>query len=227
MIDSHTPPVTQVHPHITVRRMGLADLGFVVAQHLEHFPDNVFGQLGDRFLTEYYRTFLDGPHADARIAISDGVPVGFLVGILDVAEHRRLVRRYHARRLAWHAARALSLRPRMAFGLLRRRAQVWLRRNNEAGRSADGSVAVLSHVAVDLSSRGYGTGTTLILGFVDAATTAGAVRVALATRAGDLGAGRLYESLGWQLARERSTFDGRRIALYDLDLPAPRLEGDR
>ncbi len=206
---------------VATRRMGLADLGFVVDQHLEHFPENVFGQLGRRFLTEYYRTFLDGPHAEAVVAVIEGVPVGFLVGILDVREHRRLVRRFHARRLAWHAAAALTRRPRMAVGLLRRRVAVRFGRLREAaahGTPAADVIAVLSHVAVVQDRRGFGVGTRLIQQFVDQAHVAGAHTVSLATRAGAVGAGALYESLGWQLVSERDTFDGRRIALYDLDL---------
>lgn len=208
---------------VVIRRMGLSDLGFVVDAHLEHFPDNVFGQLGRRFLVEYYRTFLDGPHADGVVAVVAGSPAGFLVGVLDVREHRRLVRRFHARRLAWYAAIALVQRPRMALGLVRRRIAVRLaavRRSGSAGGDGVETIAVLSHVAVQEEARGVGLGTSLMLGFVDRAREAGASTVSLATRAGGAGAGRLYEDLGWQLISERDTFDGRRIALYDLDLRA-------
>jgi ribosomal protein S18 acetylase RimI-like enzyme len=213
-------PAATAHDLLT-RRMGLSDLEFVVDEHLAHFPDNVFGQLGRRFLTEYYRTFLDGPHADAVVALMAGAPAGFLVGVLDVREHRRLVRRFHARRLAWHAAIALARRPGMAFALIRRRIAVRLaafRRAGSAGVDPVEGVAVLSHVAVQQEARGVGLGTSLILGFVDRARDAGASTVSLATAAGAEGAGDLYERLGWQLATERDTFDGRRIALYDLDL---------
>jgi len=206
--------------------MGLGDLGFVVDQHLEHFPDNVFGRLGSRFLTEYYRTFLDGPHAEAVIAHLDGEPVGYLVGILDVSEHRRLLRRFHARRLAWHAATALSRRPGMATGLARRRLAVTKTRRRDRRRNGVGTVSegisVLSHVAVVAERRGAGIGTHLIMHFVNRAAVAGARTVALATRAGSAGSGPLYESLGWRLTSERDTFDGRRIALYDLDLTRDR-----
>lgn len=207
---------------VLIRRMGLADLGFVVEEHLAHFPDNVFGRLGRRFLTEYYRTFLDGPHAHAVVGLVAGQPVGFLVGVLDVREHRRLVRRFHARRLAAYAATALLRRPRMALLLVRRRIAVRLAsvgRRRSPGEGGSGGIAVLSHVAVRAEARGLGLGTSLILGFVDGAQEAGARTVSVATRAGADGAGQLYEELGWHLTAERETFDGRRIALYDLDLP--------
>lgn len=211
--------------HFQIRRMGLADLEFVVQEHLAHFPDNVFGQLGRRFLTEYYRTFLDGPHADAVVAMVAGTRAGYLVGVLDVREHRRLVRRFHSRRLAWYAARALARRPRMAGGLLRRRIAVRLaalrRSMRVAGVRAE-RVAVLSHVAVQPDAQGLGLGTAMILQFVQRATDARVATVSVATRAGETGAGGLYERLGWKLANERNTFDGRRIALYDLDLATAR-----
>lgn len=208
--------------------MGLGDLEFVVDEHLAHFPDNVFGQMGRRFLTEYYRTFLDGPHAEAVVTLVAGSRVGFLVGVLDIREHRRLVRRFHYRRLAWYAAAALAHRPRMAGGLMRRRIAVRLARMQSRVRAIGGAqdhVAVLSHVAVRPDAQGLGLGTSMILQFVDHARLAGASTVSVATRAGDAGAGSLYEHLGWEVVHERDTFDGRRIALYDLDLTTTRRAG--
>lgn len=208
-----------------IRRMGLADLEFVVDEHLAHFPDNVFGQMGRRFLTEYYRTFLDGPHADAVVVVVGGSRVGYLVGVLDVREHRRLVRRFHFRRLALYAAAALTRRPRMAAGLLRRRIAVRLNAmRSHGGETGDPSkgIAVLSHVAVRSEARGLGLGTSMILEFVERAQDGGARTVSVATRAGKAGAGDLYRRLGWKLANERTTFDGRRIVLLDLDLTNSR-----
>ena len=216
-------PAASPSRQVLIRRMGLADLEFVVDEHLAHFADNVFGQMGRRFLTEYYRTFLDGPHAEAVVAVVGDSPVGYLVGVLDVREHRRLVRKFHSRRLAWHAATALVRRPRMAVGLLRRRVSVRikaLRRRARTTGVASGAVAVLSHVAVRSEARGLGLGTSMILQFVQSAEHAGARTVCVATRAGNAGAGDLYSRLGWQLVKERDTFDGRRIALYDLDVTA-------
>ncbi|QSR30588.1 GNAT family N-acetyltransferase [Nocardioides sp. S5] len=221
MSTSTALPASQV----LIRRMGLADLEFVVDEHLAHFPDNVFGQMGRRFLTEYYRTFLDGPHAEAVVTVAEGSRVGYLVGILDVREHRRLVRKFHSRRLAWHATAALARRPRMAAGLVRRRISVRLTAlRSRAGANGNGSeaIAVLSHVAVRAEARGLGLGTSMILQFVERAQNSGAQTVSVATRAGTAGAGELYRQLGWKLTRERDTFDGRRIELYDLDVTAVR-----
>ena len=220
-----TPDVSSAASQVLIRRMGLADLEFVVDEHLAHFPDNVFGQMGRRFLTEYYRTFLDGPHANAVVAAVGPARVGYLVGVLDVHEHRRLVRRFHFRRLAWYAGAALVRRPRMASGLMRRRLAVRLaalRSSVRAAAVAPAHVAVLSHVAVRPDARGLGLGTSMILQFVERASNEGAVTVSVATRAGESGAGGLYEQLGWKLTNERDTFDGRRIALYDLDLTTAR-----
>lgn len=215
-----TPQLSRKNEALT-RRMGLGDLEFVVDEHLAHFPDNVFGQLGRRFLTEYYRTFLDGPHAEAVVVVSGGSRVGFLVGVLDVHQHRQLVRRFHFRRLAWHGATALACRPRMAVGLMRRRVAVRLkaaRRRVSAGEGMREHIAVLSHVAVRPEAQGLGLGTSMILHFVQHATSAGATTASVATSAGEAGAGGLYQRLGWKLTTERDTFDGRRIELYDLDL---------
>jgi ribosomal protein S18 acetylase RimI-like enzyme len=218
--DMSTPQLSRTN-EVLIRRMGLNDLEFVVDEHLAHFPDNVFGQMGHRFLVEYYRTFLDGPHAEAVVAVARGSRVGFLVGVLDVHEHRQLVRRFHFRRLAWYGVTALASRPRMAIGLMRRRAAVRLaaaRRRASAGYRTRDHIAVLSHVAVRPEAQGLGLGTSMILQFMEHAAIAGATTASVATRAGTSGAGGLYERLGWRLTTERDTFDGRRIALYDLDL---------
>ena len=243
-----------------VRRMGLSDLDFVVGQHLDHFPQNPFSRLGPAFLGRYYRTFLDGPHAAASVATLHDEPVGYLVGILDAIEHRRLLRRYHGRALVASAFRGSLQHPPAAAPLVRHRAKLALARRSPApGTERDGEgdpetsqdssrdfspdptlttgpdagrleasaaaptplippIAVLSHVAVTAQAQGLGIGRALITDFVLAARFAGAHSACVATTAGDDGPGEMYQRLGWQLTRERDTFDRRRIALYELDL---------
>ncbi|KRB73141.1 hypothetical protein ASE01_20450 [Nocardioides sp. Root190] len=51
--------------------MDLQDLQPVVQAHLTTFPRGFFARLGSRFLTRYFRTFLDGPLAVALVVERD------------------------------------------------------------------------------------------------------------------------------------------------------------
>ena len=210
-------------PAVTVRRMGLGDLPFVLHQHLEHFPSNVFGRMGLLFLRRYYRTFLDGPEAAAYVVAVDQRPAGYLVGILDTRRHRMLVKRHHGAALMLTAVVGSARHPRLATSLLVRRITLRLRRAHgisEPSTSWDGApVAVLSHVAVASTSQGMGLGGTLVDTFEKAARHAGAGRICLATLEGAAAAS-FYEQRGWRLMGTRQTFDDRRIRLYELRLTA-------
>ena len=210
-------------PAVTVRRMGLGDLPFVLHQHLEHFPSNVFGRMGRLFLRRYYRTFLDGPEAAAYVVAVDERPAGYLVGILDTRRHRMLVKRHHGAALALTAVVGFARHPRLATALLVRRTAVRLRRVRGVSQPTNSwggaPVAVLSHIAVMSTVQGMGLGATLVDTFEKAARQAGAGRICLATLEG-AGAASFYEQRGWRLTGTRQTFDGRRIRLYELRLTA-------
>lgn len=78
----------------------------------------------------------------------------------------------------------------------------------------DGSVAVLSHVAVTPDARGRGAGSRLVAHFERMAGRSGAARLCLATADDNTAAG-LYERRGWRLQTRRRTFDGRALRLYE------------
>jgi ribosomal protein S18 acetylase RimI-like enzyme len=201
--------------------MGLGDLDFVVHQHLDNFPGNALSRLGEGFVRRYYRTFLDGPHAAACVAQANGDSVGYLAGILDAAEHRKLLRRYHGRELALSAARGAILHPARSAPLVRHRTRLAFARSLARARNstpmadgATGRVAVLSHLVVSQEARSSGIGSSLVCDFLASCADAGADTACVATMQGDDGAGRLYARLGWTKQRERETFDGRQIAIY-------------
>ena len=215
------------HDKLVLRRMGLADLTWVVDQHLHHFPDNVIGRLGPAMLTCYYRTFLDSTYASAIIVEMEGRSVGYLVGVLDTARHRRLMWRFHGSSLAVAAATAFVRHPLLGFGIARRRLQIaWRARREAIASRADISttsrpaetVAVLSHVAVTEDAQHIGVGGRLVDRFVMAARRAGSNRICVATADHADRAASLYLRRGWELQRRSRTLDGRIIRLYDLYL---------
>lgn len=216
------------HP---VRRMTIDDLPFVVTEHLENFPDGFFAKLGPGFLTRYCTTYLTSPHAKAYIAEDGGRSVGFLLGVLHPAAHRRHLLAEHGRGLLTRGLACLATRPRLAVRFLRTRFVRYFRSLTRGrgpahnDRDTAGTTAVLAYIAVNRRWRSQGAGGDLILRFVADAGAAGCTRVSLVTSAGDDGAGRYYERRGWLRRGETSTPDGRPLAAYDLPLRDPRLPG--
>lgn len=208
-----------------VRRMGLHDVPFAVQAHLEHFPEGFFARLGPRFLTRYYRTFIEGPPACALVAESDGQLLGYLTGIFDPQEHRRLVVQYHGKALAADALLGMVRRPAVAYSFLATRARRYLsalrryrsKAPTAAGSSGD-SCAVLSHVVVTKSERARGLGAELVSAFLAEATGAGCTKACLVTMDGPDGAGPFYERLGWRRSPRSSSADGRPLLHYEIDL---------
>jgi ribosomal protein S18 acetylase RimI-like enzyme len=207
-------PDAWIGDSITVRRMGLADLAWVVAQHRSHFPDNVIGRLGLGLLTRYYRTFLDSTFAMATVAEVSGVRAGFLVGVLDTAAHRQLMWQFHGFSLGAATLRAFLRHPVLGAGILRRRLSLRLRPVRADPVLAE-RVAVLSHVAVDPARQGQGLGGMMVDQFLTAAAAAGADRVCVATADHAPRAARIYLHRGFVLTSRSRTFDGRYIRLYD------------
>jgi GNAT superfamily N-acetyltransferase len=217
-----------------IRSMARGDLPFVLRQHRSAFPDNVMGRMGPIFLRRYYRTFLDGPFAVAVVAERHGRPVGYLVGILDTARHRRRLLRRHGAALAVALLIGFALHPVLVTRTMTSRASKALSSKRAAddhgsdsgpadGGDGDvgsepGPVAVLSHVAVPESSQRLGVGRRLVDFFVEEARAAGCAEVCLATLDDADGAWKFYERLGWELTSTRRTFDGRPLRFYCLRL---------
>lgn len=201
--------------------MVVGDLGRVCDLHRDSFPTNVIGRFGPQLLLAYYRTFIDSEAALALMAEVDGESAGYLVGVLDIEEQRALVKRHHRGALMQATVLAFLRHPRLAAGLLRRRAVLALGRRRGVPGSSDpvpGPTAVLSHIAVDPERRARGVGIALTDCFTGAARERGAGRAMLATLEGEAGAGSFYERLGWSRDRTSRTFDGRTIVLYSVML---------
>lgn len=206
-------------PSIQLRRMGLQDLAFVTGLHRATFREGFFVRLGARFLSRYYRTFLDGPLATALVCEKEGVVCGYLVGVLDPPEHRRLLFRHHGLSLAACAFASLIWRPGLALHFLRTRARRYLRAiarrsTVSAAAVATRKVAVLTYVAVDPAVRGNGIGYALVGKFLDEAAAAGRSEARLVTLAGPQGAGEFYAAQGWTRVGESRRADGQPLEHY-------------
>jgi len=211
--------------------MDAEHLAYVVTEHRRLFPDGFFSRLGPGFLAAHTRTYLTSPHAVGFVAELAGEPVGYLVGIVDPALHRRHLLRAHGPVLAARAAGGLLLRPALAAGFLRTRlpryARKLLPRRTPAPAPvqaappppAAGREAVLSYIAVSEHARSYGIGGELMDRFTTFAILAGCRRISLVTAAGPTGAAPYYERRGWQPHGETHTPDGKHLLFYARTLP--------
>ena len=220
---------------LSVRPMGPEELAWAAAQHLHHFPHGFFARLGERFLEEYYRSFLTSPHTCLLIALEDEQPVGYIAGVLDTTAHRTSLLAQHRGALAVRAARGMLRRPSLIVLFLQTRARTYgkrlMRRSASptpratapspesvpVGLQREHSPAVLSHLVVHPASRCRGIGRRLVTDFTSQAHAAGRAEVVLVTEADGLGQG-FYHRLGWVQTDTRTTREGRGVLGFELQI---------
>jgi GNAT superfamily N-acetyltransferase len=213
---------------VTIRALERDDLQLAARLHRQMLPHGIFPALGDRFLRRYLLTYATSPAAVAFVAEFGGVPVGFLVGVLDPPTHRCHMLRQHGIALVGVGLPALVLRPRVAFRFVRTRAWRYVTtlmrfasarvRLPVAEPGGPGSPAVLCHVAVVPDGRGSGIGASLVATFEARARNGGVKEAVLLTLADGGGAGPFYERLGWHAGDTRSDRDGISWRRYRKDL---------
>lgn len=208
---------------ITMRAMELSDTPAVIELHRRYLHRGFFVDLGERFLGLYYRTFLTSPAAVALIAERDGGCVGFLVGTVNEAAHRRHVARLDRARLARAGALSLAAKPQLTARFFRTRARRYARgldsaRRQDGPRTGCEQVGVLHHVAVDESARRSGTGRALAGGFADVARSHGTGRLRLYAEGDNDAAHAFYLSQGWSPAGKSTDVEGQEWVTFVRDL---------
>lgn len=195
-------------------------LRFAADLHATALPPGLTTALGSRWLQAYYRSFADSPYGIALLATLDGQPVGVLAGTTDTAAHRAWTRRASRRRLVSLGLLAVVRRPLLAALLLRRGGQrlAGRLRRRPSQEPTPTKTAVLAYLAVAPPARGLGVGAALVEGFVREAALAGAREAMLVTLAGDAGAGRFYERLGWRYVTNHRNAEGHLVGRYMLTL---------
>lgn len=214
-------------PTVSLRVVELADVSRTAHLHSDALPDGFFVDLGPRFLRCYHRSFLTSPAGVAILAESGGETVGFIVGTIDEATHYRHVIRRDRFALGTRALVALGANPLLAARFIRTRALRYLRGVVRLSRPAAdlpadvASIAtsgVLSHMAVEFSSRGAGIGSTLLCAFEETARALGARTIRLSTATGNTAAQSFYERAGWERRDERLDVDGHAWIHYSRSL---------
>lgn len=215
---------------VRIRAARPEDLSEVVRLHLELLPHGFFARLGQGYLRVYHRSFMTSPFAVSLVAYRDDRLVGFVAGALDAHRHQQWTLRRLGSRLLVRGLFALTLRPQLAWEFLTTRTGRYVRGVLRAVRPAaasptaattddsvpEGPVAVLTHVAVDPSDQGRGSGSALVDSFVQRVSAVGTARIELVTLCDD-GASPFYERLGWSAVGEHER-EGARFRRFTLDL---------
>lgn len=215
---------------VRIRAARPEDLSEVVRLHLELLPHGFFARLGQGYLRVYHRSFMTSPFAVSLVAYRDDRLVGFVAGALDAHRHQQWTLRRFGSRLLVSGVLALVRRPQLGWEFLTTRTGRYVRGvlravrpagSSRAAVTADdslpaGPVAVLTHVAVDPSDQGRGSGSALVDSFIEQVRAAGTRRVELVTLCED-GASAFYERLGWSAVGEHER-EGARFRRFTLSL---------
>jgi ribosomal protein S18 acetylase RimI-like enzyme len=101
---------------INYRHAQLEDLAGVVGVHLQAFPGFFLSMLGEGFLYEMYKGFLEHPDGVFWVATNDSNTVaGFAVGTIAPETMFSDLRQKRAVFFLWHALPALLKRPQIVF----------------------------------------------------------------------------------------------------------------
>lgn len=188
------------------------DVGPVVTLHVESFPSFFLTFLGPAFLALLYSEILSSAEGILLVAEHEGRLVGFVAGVTrQTGFYARLLRKRW-----WRFARAslgaLLRRPRIAGRLLRA-----LGKREEAARSS--AEACLMSIGVSPRSAGRGTGKALVQSFSSELKRRGIDRFCLTTDKVDNDAANgFYQRLGFEIAREFKTPEGREMNEYVMQL---------
>lgn len=183
--------------------------------HRQAFPGFFLAQLGEPFLREFYRGFVDDPSSITVVARDEhGCAVGAVVGTSEPASFFRRLLRRRLLGLGIASFRALVRRPR-TLGRLARGALY----RGEVGNQLAPAGALLSSICTSPDSRGTGLGRRLISEWEGVAADMGARTAHLSTDAlENERVNRFYSEIGWICDRQYSTREGRQMNLYTKDL---------
>jgi GNAT superfamily N-acetyltransferase len=223
---------------LVLRRATYADLPETARIHVGLLPAGLFPALGERFVRQWHRTYLDSPFGVALVACDAADPAGGLAAILlgstDHAGYMNslLKNRRAVVRLAVAGAGGLLRRPRLTGRFLRTRARRWLPRVllgrdpswSQRSRGSGGPVALLDAVAVRPQLRGRGVATDLVNRFLVEAGLRGARLAELVTYTGSDGAAGFYDLLGWTPVGDYVNWDGSTVRIYRHSVTSPERE---
>lgn len=198
---------------LTVAPLAAVDVGDLARLHRRAFPRFFLSTLGEPFLVQFYRGFLDDESAVTVVARDQlGQITGVVVGTIqpDRFFSRLLRRRWWGFALA--SARTALTSPGAVQRLLGA-----LRYRGDTPTGGEG--ALLSSICVDPANQGTGVGRRLVEAWLSEVAAHG-VRTAYLTTDADHNdaVNAFYQTSGWRLADTFTTRTGRRMHQYTISL---------
>jgi GNAT superfamily N-acetyltransferase len=185
----------------------------VVSVHLKAFPGFFLSFLGKRFLSEFYKSFMEDSQGIGFVAQGDNEEIlGVVVGALNPEGYfkRLLKRRWWEFGVA--SVNAILRKPSSIPRLVR---AMFYRGDAPTGQKR----ALLSSIAVTPDAQGKGIGKLLVSRWVEEAVYRGSKGCYLTTDAENNELVKsFYESLGWKMGGSYVTPGGRRMNRYVFDL---------
>ncbi|MBW3085719.1 hypothetical protein KEM60_01927 [Austwickia sp. TVS 96-490-7B] len=196
-------------PHqLHYRSLRQSDPRAAAKLHIAAFPNFFLSQLGEQFLTEFYRAFIND---ESSISVVATHPSGALAGIcVGTSEPHGFYSRLVKKRVipfALASAQASLKNPRAIPRLLR-----GFFYRGEAGGQVNG--ALLASICVDPSIRISGVGQQLITRWMSAASSQCDSAFLTTDANGNDHVNRFYQRAGWSIESTFSTPEGRRMNRY-------------
>lgn len=189
---------------VSVRKASPADSAVIAALHQEEIPWGQLANLGPGIVAAFYRTLLDSDLGFAFIAERDGLPLGYVTGIVHWRRfYRTFVRRH------WVLAARLLIRRLFDVGRWRR-----LVETTRYATTATLPDAELLAIALRPEARGTGTADVLVHELLSEFASRGVTQVRVTTASENVAAARIYERAGFQLRGEVAIHRGEGARVY-------------
>lgn len=192
---------------VRVRKAGRGDLRALARCHAKAFPGSFLTLLGQRVVTDFYRSFSERPGGiclvaspmDGSLKGADEI-AGFVAGgdpqLRPWFIRHRIPR--HLVSIGGRALRSADLRAHLAARIPTVAAAI-SKDPPPAGPGGGGEWATLLSIGVDPRFRGFGLGSSLIEAFKAECVRSGYRSMRLSVRKGNQPAMRLYERSGWKI----------------------------
>ena len=198
---------------LTLAPLRAADVRPLARLHRQAFPGFFLSTLGEPFLVQFYRGFLEDETSVTTVARDEqGAICGAVVGTIEPSGFFRRLLSNRWPGLVVASASAVLSNPKSLSRL------VWAVRYR--GDTPPGSKgALLSSICVDPTAQGTGVGRALIADWTRQVASGGVGMAFLTTDAVDNDSvNRFYQAQGWELAERFETREGRPMHRYTISL---------
>jgi ribosomal protein S18 acetylase RimI-like enzyme len=193
---------------VSVQQLTPGDIDKIIDIHLENFPFSRSSLLGRRFVKKMYMWFFNQQPNLALVARANGDIAGFVVGA--IGGYGRAVFRYALPEIiAGIISNPRIIVKKKVYVLWTSYVQALVPLKQGKKKSVQESIlkASIASIATTEAAQRQGVGKALVGAFQKAAKTQGVDVLGLSVESTNTPARKLYESCGWQLARQNANMN--------------------